>query len=30
MADQDYARPEMLVTTEWLAAHLQDAQHTSR
>jgi thiosulfate/3-mercaptopyruvate sulfurtransferase len=25
MADQGYARPEMLVTTEWLAAHLQDA-----
>jgi thiosulfate/3-mercaptopyruvate sulfurtransferase len=25
MADQGYARPEMLVATEWLAAHLQDA-----
>ncbi len=25
MADQGYARPEMLTTTEWLAAHLQDA-----
>ena len=25
MADQSYARPEMLTTTEWLAAHLQDA-----
>jgi len=25
MADQGYARPEMLVTTEWLAAHLSDA-----
>lgn len=25
MADQGYARPEMLVSTEWLAAHLQDA-----
>ena len=25
MADQGYARPEMLVTTEWLAAHLNDA-----
>jgi thiosulfate/3-mercaptopyruvate sulfurtransferase len=25
MSDQDYARPEMLVTTEWLATHLQDA-----
>ena len=24
MADQGYARPEMLVTTEWLATHLQD------
>lgn len=24
MADQGYARPEMLVTTEWLAAHRQD------
>ena len=25
MADQGYARPEMLTNTEWLAAHLQDA-----
>jgi thiosulfate/3-mercaptopyruvate sulfurtransferase len=25
MADQGYARPEMLTTTEWLAAHSQDA-----
>jgi thiosulfate/3-mercaptopyruvate sulfurtransferase len=25
MVDQGYARPEMLVTTEWLAAHLNDA-----
>ena len=25
MSDQGYARPEMLVATEWLAAHLQDA-----
>ena len=25
MSDQGYARPEMLVTTDWLAAHLQDA-----
>ena len=25
MADQGYARPEMLVTTDWLAAHLNDA-----
>ncbi len=24
MAEQGYARPEMLVTTDWLAAHLQD------
>jgi len=24
MADQGYTRPEMLTTTEWLAAHLQD------
>ena len=24
MADQGYARPEMLVETEWLATHLQD------
>ena len=24
MADQGYARPEMLTDTEWLAAHLQD------
>src|SRR5713101_6578802 len=25
MTDQGYARPEMLTTSEWLAAHLQDA-----
>lgn len=25
MADQDYARPEILIDTEWLAGHLQDA-----
>ena len=24
MADQDYARPEMLADSQWLAAHLQD------
>ena len=24
MADQDYARPQMLIDTEWLAGHLQD------
>lgn len=26
MADQNYSRPEMLVETDWLAEHLQDAK----